>query len=942
MNRIFWFYLSLFLLILLVGISSVGYFFPADVLNNIPSFSEDGWQRPKNALQADPVFQFEPWRDFAKSELLQGRIPLWNDLNGNGSPLLANSISAVFYPLNFLYYVFPSQIAINAISLLKLTLFFLFCYLYLRSLRISAAISLIGAAAASFSGYMILWLFWPQTNVYLFLPLILYITERLRQEKSYRYRWYALTAITYFLMILGNHPETLFHIALLHAGYIFFRFWKDYRTIIAIFCSIFAGFLLGAIQLLPLLEYLKNSYVLESRSLVQHNFSLPILGVVLMIIPLLLGAPHLPYYKSISPATNFQEVLGGYTGLIVVLAAILGIFRYSKDILIRFWTIVILVSLAMAYNIWPIKYINALPLMSTSANHRLIAFVNFGLLVIFCYILHRFLTEKRLARIGAMMADKVFLLLLLFVIAGTIVAAVFLPQYFPKYTDFIPFLLWHSLSILLSTIFFFWSLSWYVQKRMTNSTFLFVCFVLVSFQTIGFFWNYNPVVDKKYFYPTIQLIQILEKQPKGNIIEVGNPSLPPNVNMKYQIPHVVNNDAVEVLWYRHAFAKAFPKKNLWGNPENASIQQLQKLYVSYVLSDYDITFSRKKIQPDGSSILPPITKAAPYIITFKPEVDILSQLRVKTATFNRQNMCQLSFKLFQKSTHREVMRQQIPCADMRNNMFYTLSMPPISLEKNDEYQLEVRSNSENDTNAVAFFGIRNEPFLELLSQPKAKSNDFTLLGKTKSTYVWKVNGVKRIEGVKDYKILYENPQRLVLDVYSRKPTDIIIKKTYYPGWEASVNGKAADLQNTNPFMKLHVGAGKSYIEITYKPLSFFVGVVITLFSGTGIILYILRNEREKLWRMYKNLSIDKKIKERAFWQHVVVVGFSLALSSVLFAIFVLNFPVHLENPWTTAINWFTKHNYPRYQDYVYFSSGFMFVFVFILVFWLFWLWRKKR
>jgi len=42
--------------------------------------------------------QFVPWWDFAWDTLLQGQIPLWNPWVGMGAPLVANYQSAIFYP----------------------------------------------------------------------------------------------------------------------------------------------------------------------------------------------------------------------------------------------------------------------------------------------------------------------------------------------------------------------------------------------------------------------------------------------------------------------------------------------------------------------------------------------------------------------------------------------------------------------------------------------------------------------------------------------------------------------------------------------------------------------------------------------------------------------------------------------------------------------------
>ena len=51
-----------------------------------------------------PALQFIPWRFFAWENIQQGRLPLWNALNGMGAPLLANYQLALFYPPGWLVY----------------------------------------------------------------------------------------------------------------------------------------------------------------------------------------------------------------------------------------------------------------------------------------------------------------------------------------------------------------------------------------------------------------------------------------------------------------------------------------------------------------------------------------------------------------------------------------------------------------------------------------------------------------------------------------------------------------------------------------------------------------------------------------------------------------------------------------------------------------------
>jgi Bacterial membrane protein YfhO len=54
-----------------------------------------------------PLLQFQPWHQFAKEVVLNGHLPLWNPLVGMGAPLLANAQSALLYPPNWLLLVVP-------------------------------------------------------------------------------------------------------------------------------------------------------------------------------------------------------------------------------------------------------------------------------------------------------------------------------------------------------------------------------------------------------------------------------------------------------------------------------------------------------------------------------------------------------------------------------------------------------------------------------------------------------------------------------------------------------------------------------------------------------------------------------------------------------------------------------------------------------------------
>jgi hypothetical protein len=50
--------------------------------------------------------QFFPWMEYAIQQILHGNLPLWNPYNGWGAPFLANYQSAIFYPPNWILIIF--------------------------------------------------------------------------------------------------------------------------------------------------------------------------------------------------------------------------------------------------------------------------------------------------------------------------------------------------------------------------------------------------------------------------------------------------------------------------------------------------------------------------------------------------------------------------------------------------------------------------------------------------------------------------------------------------------------------------------------------------------------------------------------------------------------------------------------------------------------------
>ncbi len=85
---------------------------------------------------------------------------------------------------------------------------------------------------------------------------------------------------------------------------------------------------------------------------------------------------------------------------------------------------------------------------------------------------------------------------------------------------------------------------------------------------------------------------------------------------------------------------------------------------------------------------------------------------------------------------------------------------------------------------------------------------------------------------------YQN-QRVLCEVESNSPGYLVLLDSYYPGWQAYVDGKEARILAANyAFRAVEVRAGKHRVEFRYRPRSFYAGLSVTCLAiafGTAVV-----------------------------------------------------------------------------------------------------------
>lgn len=200
---------------------------PADLLFAYQPWSGSaqpppGWGGASNALLTDSTSAYEPWRAYGARQLRAGHIPLWNPNNMLGAPFVGNTQTAIFYPPNWIYDLWPSG-AVNVIlAWLKLLLAAMGTYLFSRHvLRVGPPGAIVAAITYTLGSFMTVWLMFTLANTAVWLPWVWWATARLIAAPTGGK--IAVMAIMAALSVFAGHAETTFHIGIVTAPYALFE-----------------------------------------------------------------------------------------------------------------------------------------------------------------------------------------------------------------------------------------------------------------------------------------------------------------------------------------------------------------------------------------------------------------------------------------------------------------------------------------------------------------------------------------------------------------------------------------------------------------------------------------------------------------------------------------------------------------------------------------------
>ncbi len=480
----------------------VSFFFP---------YSGGGWEgyrefiTHKEFIASDVVRQIYPWRMLAMDLLRNGELPLWNPYAFSGTPLLANLQSAVFYPVNILFFIFGDKLAWIMYILLQPVLACWFMYVFLRSLNLERLSALFAGIAYGFIGYVMIWFeLGVVGHTAVWLPLSLFGITRFSDTKRLSYLLVSVIALA--CSLLAGHVQTAVYILIVTAFYYVFVTWKRFswqKTFL--YCSVLLlAFGLAAIQLVPSFELLQlSARNAETSAEVFYRMQLPFSHFALLFAPDFFGNPATNNFWGI----DYNEFLS-FVGVTALVFSCIGIFHYVGDRVVRFFLGVGLLALLLAL---PTPLSGALqlfqvPVLGTGIPARSLFLFEFSLVVLSGYGVQAVIQRKKISFLPIMIVGIIYIFLWMIVLFHSFYNSdtqLISHLTVSKRNLILPTATFLTVSLLLFALRFRVALSYLV---------LFLCIGLAAFEYSYQFYKYLPFSPGTYMFPSHPLVNYLRDQ----------------------------------------------------------------------------------------------------------------------------------------------------------------------------------------------------------------------------------------------------------------------------------------------------------------------------------------------------------------------------------------------------------------------------------------------
>lgn len=759
----------------------------------------------QNPVLSDVVAYYYPYAHYAMERLSDGQFPLWNPFILTGTPFFASAQAAVLDPINLLTYTTGPHSYWAWAAWLRLTMLGFTMFGFVRALGRSTQASLGAGIIFMLCGFVTVWLNYNVVTTLAWMPALFWATARLMQKGHSV--WLAAVSLCIGGLFLGGHPETQFLVGLFWGAYCLYCLSTRYRVpstelpavtpsdrvlsarylVPRLAAGGALGLGLGAVQLVPLVDFIFQTSSIVERSKPLIPFELRNTGQLLAVLffPNFSGNPldgnyWYPLY------TNFNEQTG-YSGLLTIALAVLGACCWwRRDRVAPFFAVMGALALFFAVRAPGSQIPKLLPLFNVGHGVRWVIIFSFCAAVLAAYgldALRNFRPRtRRLRDTGFWFASAAltsFGVLFLFYLGikdgywdrnwqvpvpHAEMARLFHPM---SLTLYWPVLFLGGAALLLLA----WWRGWVRPESVSALLLLFLYADLWSFGSL-----YNPVTPERAVYPSTEAIRYVQSNQGHGRVAGASGTLTPNIGMVFGLRDLrgyedLIGDSVAQL-YRRNLAPIDPIKDDLGL-DFAGHRLLDIAGVRYIFMPHEVEIREQKA-------------------SYRPA------LRTET-TIVYEN------------------RDALPRAYV---------VPSYRAAANDPAAIAaLLSPSHDPRQSVVLTGADT-------AEQRGATHNVGMNGVSRAQIIWRK----------------DEPEEIELDVTMPEAGYLVLSDYHTPEWIAEADGKAAPILRANVAHRaVELTAGRHTVSFRYQPALFYAGAVASLTSAAVIVaiaaMHLLKQNR---------------------------------------------------------------------------------------------------
>lgn len=344
-------------------------------LGVVPQASTQG-RLPVNTFNVDlatPAYYEFPLNRLVGDMYRRGELPLWTPYLAAGKPLAAEYSVRAFFPYQVLEDLSPPS-TWDFFLLGRLWFAALFTYMFLRNLGVSAPSAFAGGLFYMLGGATVWFINLEMlANTSMVIPLALYTAELALRHPKFLYTVPFSLAMT--LTLLAGQPESTIYVLALVAGFLLLHAFHGRTRQQALWAVTrsglggLAGLFLSAPQVLIFLEFVPLSFNQHQPGTLHNGLAvIRFAESIGVLVPSYFTVPTFPREM---PVNGYWDDLGGYTGVVMALLALVGVLIGHR--LMAYQLLFMgfgLGILAKSFG-YPLTYwVGAVPLFSSSWSQR--------------------------------------------------------------------------------------------------------------------------------------------------------------------------------------------------------------------------------------------------------------------------------------------------------------------------------------------------------------------------------------------------------------------------------------------------------------------------------------------------------------------------------------------------------------------------------------------